>query len=1022
MNNFKIISLGRELDTYNDTSISFTYQIGDIEDITSKKSSFSKTIVLPGTPTNNEYFKHLFDINIDISNTSYNPKKSSQAKALIGDELIFEGDLQLINIIKDHDIVEYEVVLTGIFKNIIVSLGDYYLNQLNFDEYDHYRNNVSIQQSRDNIILVNLQQTQVAPGEGYTYPLIINGQNPITAPNQIVRINSFDLNPAVYVKTLIDKIFQFAGYTYTSTFINSDYFRSLITPTESSQLTSEDINNRTVRVSFESNNPFQYPQGTVLDIYNFGFSPSTLANRVAMSPMIPKSVDYVDNASNGCYYFPLKLEQGVFNEQQLQDPNNEWNTQCPYQYTCSQTGFYSVDLRNTFNMFYTNASLQEFKYNSGNIRYRALLRVIRTNGQVQTIAQTNPNGLLITPPIAGDSGVFNSNPYVIPSNGFIPPGFLHTSQNWVMNLNAPSVWLNEGDRVVVNFQLLHSNNVNWPASVLIGAIASRVTDGQLNRLEIKPSVSVNYNINELIKISKMLPNMKMKDYFLNIVKMFNLMIVENPNKENDLIIEPRDDFFKTKQKIKDWTYLLDYDNEIKITPMSELDVKSYIFSYKKDNDFYNKSYEQETGRIYGDYRIDFINDFSTKEKKLQLDFSPTPITDNLLNTYVAPYLCDLDTNNSLKPLKTQPRVLFSKKMSGKPGKFYIVANSPNDLGIQYNAFMYCGMYDDPYNPKFSLEWSNSNVLYYDTNFCCPNNNLINQFYLSTINDLTDVNAKIMEAYFYLTPSEISDFDFRDIILIDNTYWRVNKIVDYNPNATDTLTKVILYKLNNLDLTFGNNKEIADSPGIDCPTDVVAVKGKKGSGYIYISESGQPLTEDCCKFYGGTYVNGVCKAGNGGGGVIAEPLPGPLPTKNSLIPFEQTKSGSIHNERPFELMKNLNIINSDTVIVKGQNNYVDVGVTNSVVIGNNNNITSDVKNSLVIGDNISSVESNSLIVGDILINSDGISNFKGYIIDSGKDEVLNYGKTNLIDIIDGTKDSVRNYGGDSKARPIIDGDK
>ena len=42
INQFKIISLGVQLDTYDDIDISLTYQIDDIQDITVKKSSFSK--------------------------------------------------------------------------------------------------------------------------------------------------------------------------------------------------------------------------------------------------------------------------------------------------------------------------------------------------------------------------------------------------------------------------------------------------------------------------------------------------------------------------------------------------------------------------------------------------------------------------------------------------------------------------------------------------------------------------------------------------------------------------------------------------------------------------------------------------------------------------------------------------------------------------------------------------------------------------------------------------------------------
>jgi hypothetical protein len=108
------------------------------------------------------------------------------------------------------------------------------------------------------------------------------------------------------------------------------------------------------------------------------------------------------------------------------------------------------------------------------------------------------------------------------------------------------------------------------------------------------------------------------------------------------------------------------------------------------------------------------------------------------------------------------------------------------------------------------------------------------------------------------------------------------------------------------------------------------------------------------------------------------------------------------------------------LVKGENNYVDAGASNSIIVGTNNSIPSGVTNSMVIGDNISNPTSNSLIVGDIKISSDGIGYYYVYLIDGGLDTVMDEGKTNLIDIIDGTYNSVRNYGGDSKLRPIISG--
>lgn len=1020
INQFKIVSLGRTLDTYDDIDISLTYQIDDIEDITVKKSSFSKTIILPGTSTNNDYFKNIFDLNIDISETSYNPKKALPVQVLIGDEQVFQGNLQLLNVITNQKQVDYEVVITGIFKNIIISFADYYLNQLNLDEYDHYRNRTTIVNTWDNYISINNPASSVLtqPGDGYIYPMIVNGQNPIIGSNGVVTFNAFDLNPAVYAKTIIDKMFEFAGYTYTSNFFNSEYFRSLVIPTDTPQYTSEDVSDKTVRVTFDTPTPFVNPSG-VTQVNSAYFTPlNTLSGTVALSPILQKSNSYWSNATNGNWWFPMTVESGNYGNIQMQDPNNEWSSAGVNKYTCTTSGFYSIDLDNQFYMFYKHKTGASFKYLSGSLSYVARIYKVSTNGTLTLLAQTGT--LTITPPSGGATGIYSGAAYVIPSSGVIPSGFLCTSQPYVMNLSVPSVWLNAGEQIRINFQLLYPTSVTWQSVsdfVYVSAIGARTISGQINRLEVKPAVTNNYSVNSIISLSTMLPNMKMRDFFINIIKMFNLMVSDNPNIDNDLIIEPRDDFFNSKRKVRDWTYKVDYDSNIKQTPMSELDIKTYKFTYAKDEDYYNNLYEQQSGRVYGDYTVDFINDFSTTQKELELEFSPTPVSDNMLNTFIAPFFCDIDTNNALKPTKVNPRILFTKKITNS-GKFFKLRENPNDNGQVYSTYIHSGMYDDPTDPEYSLEFGNSNVLYYNTSLCCPNNNLINQFYLSTLNDITDVNSKLLEAYFHLTPSDINQFDFRDIILIDNSYWRVNTIVDYNPNAIDKTTKVILYKLNYLDIFYGNNKEIASSQ-VDCPEDIVAKK-LKPYGYVYVSLSNTPITETCCSYFGGTWTNGFCVASqvianNPNGG-----LPNANPTKAAIVPENQVQSGSIYLERPFEMLKNLNVINSDTVLVKGENNYVGQGASNSIVVGTNNSVPDGVTNAMIIGNNISFPTSNSLIVGDIKITSDGIGYYYVYKIDGGFETVMYDGKTNLIDIIDGTFESVRNYGGDSKLRPIISG--
>ena len=55
-----------ELDS-NNVQFPITYAIADIADFTKRSTSFSKTIVLPGTALNNVTLKHLYKVNADTS-------------------------------------------------------------------------------------------------------------------------------------------------------------------------------------------------------------------------------------------------------------------------------------------------------------------------------------------------------------------------------------------------------------------------------------------------------------------------------------------------------------------------------------------------------------------------------------------------------------------------------------------------------------------------------------------------------------------------------------------------------------------------------------------------------------------------------------------------------------------------------------------------------------------------------------------------------------------------------------------
>ena len=75
------------------------------------------------------------------------------------------------------------------------------------------------------------------------------------------------------------------------------------------------------------------------------------------------------------------------------------------------------------------------------------------------------------------------------------------------------------------------------------------------------------------------------------------------------------------------------------------------------------------------------------------------------------------------------------------------------------------------------------------------NDLFNVFYKNQMIELTDQTARLMTAYFYITPTDIANFRFNDIIYAHKEYWRVNKIIDFDTSSDVTqTTKVELIKI------------------------------------------------------------------------------------------------------------------------------------------------------------------------------------------------------------------------------------
>ena len=220
---------GRLADIRQDLGMQLSYAIDDVNKYGSRETSFSKTIVLPGTANNNRLLGFISELGSNNTytfgaaniNSNFNPSQTTKAELRANGLLLLKGVFRLTGIVKDGELIEYEGNLFGELGGFIATIGDKKLQDLSFSEYNHnytYNN------------IVNSWNT--INGSGYYYPLIDYG----TYSDQKINYDYRTFRPALYVKEYIDKMFLPTGYTYESSFFNSSFFKKLIIPNNTAQL------------------------------------------------------------------------------------------------------------------------------------------------------------------------------------------------------------------------------------------------------------------------------------------------------------------------------------------------------------------------------------------------------------------------------------------------------------------------------------------------------------------------------------------------------------------------------------------------------------------------------------------------------------------------------------------------------------------------------------------------------------------------------------------------------------------
>jgi hypothetical protein len=260
MNNVRLVCGNQIVDLPTDFGILINKSIADIREPESRSSDWSKTFTLPGTKRNNKLFSHLFDLNLSIRNTTatnfnpdFNPNLKASASLYVDEVTQIEGFIRLLNInVTDRHEIQYECTLHGQLADLFAKIADAKLEDLDFSEYNHIMNDTNIFNSWDTSIVKNGSSGYVnfsggAPiGDGYLYAWLDDGTYA-----DYKNLNTDDMTICLYAKTVVDKIFSGAGYTYSSgSFFNTNLFKRVIVPcpTRYPIFGVDDVTERTVDV------------------------------------------------------------------------------------------------------------------------------------------------------------------------------------------------------------------------------------------------------------------------------------------------------------------------------------------------------------------------------------------------------------------------------------------------------------------------------------------------------------------------------------------------------------------------------------------------------------------------------------------------------------------------------------------------------------------------------------------------------------------------------------------------------
>ena len=794
------------LDLYKNEPVLLSLSFAELQDVTKKNSNFSKAFSLPGSKINNQVFNFFYDLN--SIPTTFDPNSKFNATLLWDGYEIMVGYIRLNGVTISNGEIIYQVTFYNQVGDLMANIGDKFLYDLNLSCLSHpYSLDVVLQSQVDYNLFPLTGSTNYSYQDGRTMWGLYNigyqysGTNTTTVQSDITPLVQFSptfsgtvynpvpgnfdysgtpvhdyyFKPSIQIKELYQQIVNQAGYKLQSDFFDTAYFKRYYLPLK---FVDESI----------------YSRNAIPACYTFTNDVIDVVGGGGTANVDPSQVVECNSLGWNANYTTLTIPSGntglyTFNFNFILQP-----------YTLCDPFTYGDDNNITLYLFDGTATvpLYETRYCDS------------TPQQVSFVQRINITG--------------NTN-----------------LQFYFQGLN-------------INVSNYTQSIVNGPRFIPNGA-------------------TIDYNI-------EFPPNdYKQLDFITSINKMFNLIVVPNPDLPNNLIVEPIVDYIGTGE-VLDWTTKVDFNQNQNLYPTSALLNGTLEYEFRLDQDYANQDFKGQVNRVFGTDKFQLGLQYKDQTTKFDFIFS-SPIDITIDNSVVSQLtlnsmskLKQIDisgvTQQTFVPFKILPKVVFrgltlpndnygflanaavttaiTNCNSGytinvtKAG--YIKYNDCNgntsyqyvNLGAQsvaggacinpttvnagfplvnianftttstgtactiitnqsaYQQWYLNGGAQDRFqniNRFTTYPFNYNNFSHYinyrgedQTNvtpsqYVFDSEDLYNIYYQPYVNDITSEENKLYSCKVYLYPQDIQRLKWNEKILINNTYFRINKITNFN---------------------------------------------------------------------------------------------------------------------------------------------------------------------------------------------------------------------------------------------------